>query len=67
MGKLTSSSIQMMEFTLLFSLQLKSIQMTAVDLPPFGKNPPVGGADQDTDDEGKLLIKSKNAPKMNFY
>lgn len=29
--------------------------MTAVDLPPFGKNPPVGGADQDTDDEGKQM------------
>lgn len=28
--------------------------MTAIDVPPFGKNPTVAGVDQDTDDEGKF-------------
>lgn len=37
------------------NFQLKLIQQTAADLLPFGKVPPVGGPDLDTDDEGRLL------------
>lgn len=38
------------------NFQLKLIQQTAADLLPFGKVPPVGGPDLDTDDEGRTII-----------
>lgn len=53
-------NIWMFWFTWMFKIfvmnfQLKLIQQTAADLLPFGKVPPVGGPDLDTDDEGRLV------------
>lgn len=38
--------------------QTKAIQFTAVDLVAFGRNPPAGGAEQDTDDDGTFLAQN---------
>lgn len=46
--------------------QLKLIQQTASDLLPFGKVPPVGGPDPDTDDEGKFLNENNNQIPFKF-